>query len=164
MNSKNIMNFLPKELESMIVNYKEELECVQYMSRNQLLEEKIYLEKGYHKQMNNKKPNMKEVVFFLQRLNMIKDRILNEFNYCNGCCENHHVHFEVCECCDKQHCEHSNKISSCNHCGTLCCIDSCGENCESCGFHHCSQCLYEDDNGNKHCYECFEDYEMSDEE
>ena len=156
------MNFLPKELENIIIYYKEDLECVQHMSRHQLMEENEYLQTGYEKQMGNEKPNMKEVVFFLQRLNMIKDRIINEMNYCDGCSKNHHVYFKICEYCDKQHCEHSNKITQCNHCGAPCC-KTCSENCETCGFYHCPQCLYEDYEGLKHCNECFdEDSDMSD--
>ena len=152
------MNFLPKDLEEIIVDYKNDLERYDNLKHFDLVALKLSYEKKLNSQLKKDKKNFEELFFFSQQLNKIKDILINKLDdsdYCNGCEGHHNQDFFVCEHCDNQYCDRhfGDFCFICESCDKIFCED-CGGNCNECGNHYCKECRKVTDDI---CDECFEE-------
>ena len=152
------MNTLPKDLEDIIVDYKNDLESFNELTHHDLITEKLSYEKKLNNELQKDKKNFGELFFFSQQLNKIKDVIIDrssKSDYCDGCEKHHCYDFVICEFCDKQYCEDliGDLCNTCDECSVFFCED-CGGNCNECDSIFCKECrTIEDDE----CNECFEE-------
>ncbi len=153
------MNFLPKDLEDIIVDYKTDLEKFDELTYNELIKEKLSYKERLNNELKKEQRSYKELFFFSQKIGEIKDRMINllhDTNFCNGCDDHHEVHWDICEHCDKQFCEQhfGDLCFTCDTCSAIFCED-CGGECNSCGNNYCKKCQNTTDLEDK-CDKCWE--------
>ena len=153
------MNTLPKDLEEIIVDYKTDLEKFEGLTYKELVKESLSYKIRLKNELSKDKKNFEELFFFSQKINNIKDKmieLLDDKDYCNGCDDHHEQHWDTCDNCDKQFCEqhYGDKTRLCEGCNEIFCED-CSGKCGGCGNDYCKKCENLDENDSKceHCWE-----------
>ncbi len=152
------MNTLPKDLEDIIIDYKTDLENLDGLTHKEIVKENLSYKIKLNKELKKDKKNFEELFFFSQKINDIKDKmieLLSDTDYCNGCEEHHCKEWDTCTKCDKQFCDehYGDMCFTCEGCNEIFC-ENCGTHCDTCDSPYCKTCkgTVEDYN----CESCWE--------